>query len=466
MKLSQAIRLSNSACLALTGAGGKTAALFQLARELAAGESPVLVTATTHLHIDQIKLADVHWIAEKREDLEGFERNLHGVVLVTGPKEGDRTVGVSPGVAAWLHAFHKQYRLPLLIEADGSRRRPLKAPAEYEPVIPDYIDMVVVVAGMTGLGKPLTGDFVHRPEIFALLSGLNTGDNITTEALARVLIHPSGGLKNIPPGAQRVALLNQSDTPVLQAQAKTIAAQLLPSYESVVAASLNPVPALPGETPSIHAVYERVAGIVLAGGESARFGEPKQLLDWQGRPFVHAVAETALNAGLSPVLVVTGAHADRVENALHNLDVGIEYNPDWQAGQSSSIQAGLRSLAVTTGLRFLSGNKRSMNSWEGVGAAIFLLADQPQVTPPILRALVEQHTRTMGSVIAPLVDGKRANPVLFDRITFPELMELSGDVGGRAVFSKFPVEYLTWHDQSLLADVDTVDDYRKLNNRQ
>jgi molybdenum cofactor cytidylyltransferase len=466
MKLSHAIRLSNFSCLALSGAGGKTAALFQLARELVSNESPVLVTATTHLHVDQIKLADVHWIAEKADDLEGFERNLHGVVLVTGPKEGDHTVGVSPEVAYWLHAVQKRHHLPLLIEADGSRHRPLKAPADYEPVIPDFIDVVVVVAGMNGLGKPLNSDFVHRPEIFARLSGLNMGDGITPNALARVLTHPSGGLKNIPRTARRIALLNQSDTTALQAQAKTIAAQLLPSYQAVVAASLNPVSTLPSETPSIHAVYERVAGIVLAGGGSTRFGEPKQLLDWQGKPFVRAVAETALNAGLSPVLVVTGAHADQVENALHDLDVGIAFNPEWQTGQSSSIQAGLRSLALITSQRLFPKDKGSMSPREGVGAAIFLLADQPQVTPPILHSLVEQHSCTLAPIVAPLVDGKRANPVLFDRTTFPELMALSGDVGGRAIFSKLPVDYLTWHDQSLLTDVDTLDDYRKLINRE
>ncbi len=327
--------------------------------------------------------------------------------------------------------------------------------------------MVVVVAGMTGLGKPLIDEFVHRPEIFALLGGLNIGDVITPEALTRVLTHPSGGLKSIPTQAQCVALLNQADSSSLQAQAKMIAEPLLQSYQAVVAASLSPLSSLTGESnPSVHAVYEPVAGILLAGGESARFGQPKQLLEWQGTPFVRVVAETALKAGLSPVVVVTGAHAIRVENALHGLDVNIANNPDWQTGQSSSIQAGLRSLAHTPSQRLFRKNRGSVDSWEGVGAAIFLLADQPQVTPPILHSLVEQHSRTLAPIVAPLVEGKRANPVLFDRTTFPELMALSGDVGGRAIFSKVPVEYLPWHDPGLLADVDTLDDYQKLINRE
>jgi len=99
----------------------------------------------------------------------------------------------------------------------------------------------------------------------------------------------------------------------------------------------------------------------------------------------------------------------------------------------------------------------------GEGAAIFLLADQPQVTPMVLRALVEQHSAELAPIVAPLVAGQRANPVLFDRVTFPDLMALTGDVGGRAIFSKYSPTYLPWHDESLLVDVDTPDDLRRLS---
>jgi molybdenum cofactor cytidylyltransferase len=464
MNLSQAIRVTNSTCLALVGAGGKTTALFQLARELSLREGAVIVTTTTHLHIDQIKLADSHRVAAKPEDLEDFAKDLHGVMLVTGPKEGDRTTGVDSEVISRLRAIQDLHHMPLLIEADGSRRKPLKAPAAYEPVISEFVNVVLVVAGLAGLGKPLTNVFVHRPDIFAALSGQNLGEIITPGSIVRVLIHPSGGMKNIPMGARRVALLNQADTPELQAQAKMIAEQLMPGFHAVISASLNPPPSLPGERSKIHAVFEPVAGIILAGGGSTRFGRPKQLLDWKGKPFVRVVAETALNAGLSPVVVVTGAHADQVEKALIDLNVIVAHNPEWRTGQSSSIQAGLRALPQPANQKSSSKDHEGISGWDGVGAAIFLLTDQPQVTPTILRALDEEHARTLAPIVAPLVRGERANPVLFDRITFPELMMLSGDVGGRAIFSKVPVDYLTWHDESLLSDVDTADEYRKLVN--
>jgi molybdenum cofactor cytidylyltransferase len=362
-----------------------------------------------------------------------------------------------------LHDVHEHHKLPLLIEADGSRQRPLKAPADHEPVIPEFVDAVIVVAGMTGLGKPLTEQFVHRPEIFARLSGLARRATVTPEALTRLLTHPSGGMKNIPVGARRVALLNQADTPALQALAKMIAEQLLPCYHTVVAASLNPPSTITDRQSKIHAVYEPLAGIILAGGGSSRFGQPKQLLDWHGKPFVRAVAETALTAGLSPVMVVTGANAEQVETALNDLPVIIVRNADWQSGQSSSIRAGLADLlSPDRGEKGRAAAGRV--EMREVGAVIFLLADQPQITPAVLQALAGEHARTLAPIVAPLVNGQRANPVLFDRITFPDLMALTGDVGGRMIFSLYPVSYLPWHAEDLLLDVDTPEEYRKLVN--
>ena len=426
---------------------------------------PVIVSATTHLHINQIKLADTHLTGDKPGDFSSSLGEQGGVILVTGPVDGDRTRGLDDPTIHWLHEFCKQHALPLLIEADGSRQRPLKAPSESmssrlgsEPPIPDFVEMVAVVAGLSGLGQPLSGEFVHRPEIFARLSGLAMGATISSDALLRVLTHPQGGLKNIPAQARRLVLLNQADTPELQAQAKALAGDLLAAYHSVLIASLR--------QSLIHAVYEPVAGIILAAGEARRFGRPKQLLDYHGQPFVRIVAKTALASGLAPVVVVTGANAEAVETAVCDLPVSITRNTDWQNGQSSSIKIGLQalrppSLQDATPQFFEIGE-----SQEEVGAAIFLLADQPQIPSTIINALTEKHAQTLASILAPMVAGQRANPVLFDCTTFPDLMSLTGDVGGRAIFNKYPVLYLPWYDESLLLDIDSPADLERLRNQE
>jgi molybdenum cofactor cytidylyltransferase len=176
------------------------------------------------------------------------------------------------------------------------------------------------------------------------------------------------------------------------------------------------------------------------------------LLIWQGKPFVRAAAETALAAGLSQVVVVTGAHGKEVEAALHGLPVTLVLNPHWHEGQGSSIQAGLTAL--------LDGEKIAQH--RKIGAVIFTLADQPQVKPDVIQALCRQHATSLASIITPEVNGKRANPVLFDKRTFAELMKIRGDTGGRALFSTLPVTTLPWNDASLLLDVDKNSDYEEL----
>ena len=95
MQLDQAFRITNTACLALTGSGGKTTTLFQLARSLSGTAGlPVIVSATTHLHIDQIKQADSHLTGDKPVDFSSSLGGQGGVILVTGPLDGDRTRGL------------------------------------------------------------------------------------------------------------------------------------------------------------------------------------------------------------------------------------------------------------------------------------------------------------------------------------------------------------------------------------
>jgi molybdenum cofactor cytidylyltransferase len=437
----QALRVNSSPCIAFVGAGGKTTAMFQLARQLPA---PVIVTAASHLGVWQIGLADQHFMTETPAPFEELEHGLNGVILVTGELEGDRTKPVNAQLLTWLRQFCGYHSIPLLIEADGSRGKPLKAWAEHEPPIPSFVETVVQVVGLTGVGKLLNDESVHRPQIFSSLSGLPMREQITQEGLAQVLTHPEGGLKNIPIDTRKVALLNQADTHEQQSIAQRLAPLLLGPYHSVVISSL--------EQEKVFAVHEPIAGVILAAGESRRYGQTKQLLDWKGQPFVRVVAKTALEAGLTPVTVISGANAEEVEAAVNDLNVNIVRNEDWKSGQGSSIKAGIFHLTSTL----------SPSQAEGVGGAIFLLADQPQVTPSIIRALVEKHAEGLYPIVAPMVIDRRANPVLFDRITFPDLLKLEGDVGGRAIFHGHRVEYLPWHDDRLLLDVDTPEMYRRL----
>jgi len=432
------------------------------ARELA----PALVTTTTHLKEKQVSGADRHFTWLPDEPLPEMESTLgSGVTLVTGPRREEIAHVTAPTLEQLqqLKELAGDYTLPLFIEADGAHQKPLKAPAEHEPDIPPFAEVVIVTAGMRGLGRPLEGNFIRHPKIFGALSGLKMGESVNAEAVIRVLTHPQGGLKNIPTGARKIALLNQADTVKLKSQAGGMAAELLKTFEAVVVASV--------ERGEIHAVHENIAGVVLAAGASSRYGQPKQLLDFHGEPFTRRVAKTALAAGLNPVIIVTGANAGEVEATVRDLPVMIVRNEQWREGQGSSVRTGIASIHPISGSHpnatplcpSISAEVRENGEKKReVGGAIFLLVDQPQVTVHVLEALMSRHAQGLFPVVAPLVADRRGNPVLFDRMTFPELLKLAGDVGGRAVMRRFPLEYVPWHDESLLFDVDDEDDYRKL----
>jgi molybdenum cofactor cytidylyltransferase len=123
----------------------------------------------------------------------------------------------------------------------------------------------------------------------------------------------------------------------------------------------------------------------------------------------------------------------------------VVHNIDWEQGQSTSVRAGLAALPAA------------------VGGALFLLADQPGVTPAVVDALIERHRATLAPVVWPEYEGRRGNPVLFDRATFPDFMRLSGDVGGRPVLQAYAgrAERLPIADPGVLFDVDTPGDYEQ-----
>ena len=95
-------------------------------------------------------------------------------------------------------------------------------------------------------------------------------------------------------------------------------------------------------------------------------------------------------------------------------------------------------------------------------AALFLLGDQPFVSPELIRSLVQKYLENSPPILAPFVGGRRANPVLFDRHMFGALCMLQGDAGGRSLFKDHPPAPLPWPDERLLLDLDTPDDYRRL----
>lgn len=420
--------------IAIVGSGGKTSTMIQIAKQLGKG---VVLTTTTHIGSTQIDAGMRHRIIGENIQipLKQLQLENHITLITSDPIDEFRCPGPPKVVMDELAEWVKANNLTMLIEADGSRGIPIKAPAKHEPVIPSWVDMVIVVVGSSALGQPFSENTVHRLAEYETLSGISTGDVITPQVEARVLTHQNGGLKNIPNTAQKVLLLNQADTDDVQSAAHQVANLTVGIYNRVLIASMNRL-----APPQIFARYEPVAGILLAAGGSTRLGEPKQLLEKDGIPLVRRMAITGLNSGLDPLIVVTGANQEKISQALAGLPVQIVDNSGWQGGQGTSVAAGVRVLP------------------ENSGGAVFLLSDQPFVTETLIRKILHEAASTRKPVIAPMAGGKRANPVYFDRVTFTELEKLTGETGGRALFSKYSPYYFDWHDDRILLDLDTPED--------
>jgi molybdenum cofactor cytidylyltransferase len=242
VKLTDALRMTADEAVALVGGGGKTTAMFRLAREEVEAGGRAITTTTTRIFGAQIALAPAHIpAAEVTRERVSAALALHRHVLVIG--ETDAGSGKAEGIPLELFARLRAWfpDVCLLNEADGSRMRPFKAPADYEPVIPAETTLVVVVVGADVLGRSLDADHVHRPELVAALCGAPPGTPITPAIVARVLADPRGGRKGVPAGARVIVLINKVEGLRDRGPARETAERLLrdPAIDSVVLAALR-----------------------------------------------------------------------------------------------------------------------------------------------------------------------------------------------------------------------------------
>ena len=242
MQLTDGLRLAHDEVVALVGGGGKTTAMFRLAREAVERGGSAITTTTTKIFAAQIALAPAFIpsrAATRARVAAALDAHRH--VLVIG--DTDPSTGKAEGVALELFSRLRAWfpEACLLNEADGSRMRPFKAPAGHEPVIPPETTLVVPIVGADVFGKALDADAVHRPELISALSGAPLGTAITPEVVARVLAHPEGGLKGVPHGARVIVAINKVESLPDRKPARETAERLLrePAIHAVVFTSMR-----------------------------------------------------------------------------------------------------------------------------------------------------------------------------------------------------------------------------------
>jgi len=220
--------------VSIVGGGGKSSLMFALADAL---PGRVVMTTTTRIFAAQMQRAErVCGLDETgwRQHLEEFAKEL----LVVGGVEGSRALGVPLELPGELLAHPRVDAV--LVEADGSRMLPVKAPAPHEPQVPPDTALLVAVAGIDALGAPIA-EIAHRPERVSALTGLAPEERLDVSALAELLASPEGGLKDRPANARAAVLLNKVETPEALELARQVALRLLarPSVERVLIGALQ-----------------------------------------------------------------------------------------------------------------------------------------------------------------------------------------------------------------------------------
>lgn len=186
-----------------------------------------------------------------------------------------------------------------------------------------------------------------------------------------------------------------------------------------------------------------VAAILLAAGESARLGRPKQLLAFRGRTLLRHAAETALASGCERVFVVVGATHERMRSELEGLDVNVVANAEWPEGLGASIRCGVRAAM------------QEPCAWSG---AMLLLADQFRVAPGHLQQMLALFRNTDRKIVAAWCNGHTGPPAVLAASLFSGLRSLRGAHGARGIIASVPDDTILFDLPEAAFDVDVDDD--------
>jgi len=192
---------------------------------------------------------------------------------------------------------------------------------------------------------------------------------------------------------------------------------------------------------------DKIGIVILAAGGSTRFGEPKQLLQFEGTLFLRLAVDVALSSDPCQVVVVLGQDAAAAKDEIDGLPLKIVVNSDWQVGISSSIKGGLKKL---------------LEDEPELAAVIFMLCDQPFVSRATIANLINNYTSTRKPIVASSYQETLGVPALFAREMFAELMDLKGDIGAKPVILSHAADVCKIDAPEVFSDIDTQADYEKL----
>jgi molybdenum cofactor cytidylyltransferase len=186
--------------------------------------------------------------------------------------------------------------------------------------------------------------------------------------------------------------------------------------------------------------------LILAAGNSSRLGEPKQLLDFNGKSLLRNVAEESLKVTKS-VVVVTGSNSIEISKEINDLKLIITENRIWNEGMGSSIHIGFNQL---------------LNSFPAIENCIVSVCDQPFIEASVFFELIQMQQDSQKGIVASKYADTLGTPVLFTQKYFKNLSDLSGQEGAKKLLQKFKEDIAEINFEKGAIDIDTQNDYQHL----
>lgn len=192
-----------------------------------------------------------------------------------------------------------------------------------------------------------------------------------------------------------------------------------------------------------------ICGIILAAGEGKRMGKVKLTLPLGDKQLIEWVLQAVKLAPLDKYFLVVRPEDKEMIKIGESWGAEIVLNPEYRSGMSSSIRKALYQI-----------------SSELVEGIFILLGDQPLINPSIIFKMLKAFTPGKREIVVPFYKDKQGNPVLFDNYWRDELLELSGDVGGRVLIKAHPerIKRVKIPDESIFLDIDREEDYQKIKS--
>lgn len=187
--------------------------------------------------------------------------------------------------------------------------------------------------------------------------------------------------------------------------------------------------------------------VILAAGNSSRLGEPKQLLQFQGKSLIRHITEAAVEIVGGNVIVVTGSNSELIEQELEGLPCRLAFNAEWPEGMSASIKTGVHALESHD---------------PHIKGTILAVSDQPFVSTETFLALIQIFEETGKGIIASQYSDSLGTPAFFAASYFPTLLQLTGAEGAKKLFKRYADNVSAYPFPQGSIDIDTQEDYKRL----